>query len=136
MQDRALASRAHSGIDWRTALEWLTFATAVQIAIHSFFVDEPTITIVGAAVWFGGCYWIYKGGRGGPILIAVLASWEVVGSLFLAEEFGEGFPTWLIAIHLATVVPALVSSVMTLRSSSSEQPSPNRSSGTAAEIGG
>ena len=136
MQDRALASRAQSGIDWRTVLEWLTFATAMQIAIHSFFVDEPTITIVGAAVWFGGCYWIYKGGRGGPILIAVLASWEVVGSLFFAEEFGEGFPTWLIVVHLATVVPALVSSVMTLRNASTEQISSNRSSETAAELGG
>ena len=136
MKDRALASRAQSGIDWRTVLEWLTFAAAVQIAIHSFFVVEPMITIAGATVWFGGCYWIHKGGRGGPILIAVLASWEVVGSLFFAEEFGEGFPTWLIVVHLMTVVPALVSAVMTLRIASTEQLSPKRSSGTAAEIGG
>ena len=135
MQDRALASRART-VNWRTVLEWLTFATAVQIAAHSFYVAEPMITIVGAAVWFGGCYWINKGGRGGPILIAVLASWEVVGSLFLTEEFGEGFPSWLIVIHLATVVPALVSSVMTLRNARTEQLEPNRSFGTATEIGG
>lgn len=136
MQDRALASRARTGVNWRTALEWLTFATAVQIAVHSFFVTEPMITIVGAAVWFGGCYWIYKGGWGGPILIAVLASWEVVGSLFFADEFGDGVPAWLIVTHLGTVVPALVSSVMTLRNARTEQLSPNRSSGTATEVGG
>jgi hypothetical protein len=136
MQNRALASRAQAGTDRRTVLEWLTFATALQIALHSFFVNEPMITIIGAAVWFAGCYWIHKGGRGGPILIAVLAAWEVVGSLFFAEEFGEGFPTWLIVTHLATVVPALVAAVMTLRNGSTEQVSPNRSSGTTAELGG
>lgn len=136
MQNRALASRAPTRVNWQTVLEWLTFATAVQIALHSFFVTEPMITMFGSALWLGGCYWIHKGGRGGPILVAVLASWEVVGSLFFAEEFGEGFPTWLIVIHLATVVPALVAAVMTLRNARSEQLSPNRSSGTAAEIGG
>ena len=136
MQDRVLASRARTGVNWRTVLGWLTFATALQIALHSFFVAEPMITVVGSALWLGGCYWIYKGGRGGPVLIAVLASWEVVGSLFFAEEFGEGFPTWLIVIHLATVVPALVSSVMTLRNARTEELSPNRSSRTATEIGG
>jgi hypothetical protein len=136
MQNQALASRARSRVDRRTVLEWATFVTAIQIAVHSFFVTEPVITIVGAVVWFAGCYWIHKGGRGGPILIAVLASWEVVASLFFAEEFGEGFPTLLIASHLATVVPALVIAVMTLRNASTEQLSPNDPSRTAAELGG
>ena len=135
MQNRALASRARTRVNWRTVLEWLTFATSVQIALHSFFVTEPMITVVGSALWFGGCYWIYKGGRGGPILIAVLASWEVVGPVFFAEEFGEGFPTWLIVMHLATVVPALAAALITLRGGD-DRPTNTRSSGSAAELGG
>lgn len=33
MQDRALASRAQQGVNRRTVLEWLTFVTAMQIAL-------------------------------------------------------------------------------------------------------
>ena len=51
------------------------------------------------------------------MLIAVLATWEILATLFLSEEFADGadIPEWILAVHLVSVVIALVASVMTLR---------------------
>jgi hypothetical protein len=51
------------------------------------------------------------------VLIAVLATWEILATLFLSEEFAEGADVadWILAVHLVSVVIALVASVMAIR---------------------
>jgi hypothetical protein len=51
------------------------------------------------------------------VLIAILATWEIFATLFLSEEFAERavVPDWILAVHLVSVVIALVASVMAIR---------------------
>ena len=51
------------------------------------------------------------------MLIAVLATWEILATLFLAEEFAAeaDIPDWILIVHFLSVVIALVASVVTMR---------------------
>lgn len=111
------SSGAVTRANWRTILQWVSVVVAGEIALHSLFVKEPVLTMAGAALWLGGFFWTRRGAVGGPVLIAVLATWEIVATLFLSEEFAEGadIPDWILAVHLVSVVIALVVSVMTMR---------------------
>jgi hypothetical protein len=109
-------SPAATRANWRTILQWVSVVVAGEIALHSLFVKEPVLTMAGAALWLGGSLWTRRG-AGGPVLIAVLATWEILATLFLSEEFADGadVPDWILAVHLVSVVIALVASVMAIR---------------------
>jgi hypothetical protein len=117
MQNEALSSRAVSRTNWRSVLQWVTVTVAVEIALHSFIVEEPVLTMVGAGFWLGGFFWTRRGGRVGPILVGVLATWEILATLFLSEEFAEGadVSAWILVVHFVSVAVALVAAVMTIR---------------------
>jgi hypothetical protein len=117
MPNETLTSRAVSRTKWRTILQWITAVVAVEIALHSLIVQEPVLTIVGAALWFGGFVWTRRGTRGGPVLIGLLATWEILATLFLSEEFAEGadVAAWILVVHMVSVAIALVAAVMTIR---------------------
>jgi hypothetical protein len=112
-----LLSPADTRANWRIILQWVSIVVAGEIALHSLFVKEPVLTMAGAALWLGGCLWTRRGGAGGPVLIAILATWEILATLFLSEEFVEGaaIPDWILAVHLVSVVIALLASVMAIR---------------------
>jgi hypothetical protein len=117
MKTETSPSPAATRANWRTILQWVSIVVAGEIALHSLFVKEPVLTMAGAALWLGGCLWTRRGGAGGPVLIAVLATWEILATLFLSQEFAEGadVPDWILAVHLVSVVIALVTSVMAIR---------------------
>src|SRR5215216_1324936 len=117
MKTETSPSPAATRANWRTILQWVSVVVAGEIALHSLFVKEPVLTMAGAALWLGGCLWTRRGGAGGPVLIAVLATWEILATLFLSEEFAEGadVPDWILAVHLVSVVIALVASGMAMR---------------------
>ena len=118
MPSEGLSSRAISRTNWRTILQVIAVLAAIEIALHSFIVAEPVLTMVGAALWLGGFFWTRRGGKGGPILIGVLATWEILATLFLTEEFSEGadVPAWILSVHLVTVVATLFTALMVLGS--------------------
>ena len=102
---------------WRTFLQIISVVVAVEIGLHSFIVREPVVTIVLAALWLAGFFWIRRGGRGGPILIGVLSLIELLGTVFFSDEAapGETVPASLIILHVVLVSVALAAVVMTLR---------------------
>jgi len=102
---------------WRTFLQIISVVVAVEIGLHSFIVKEPVVTIVLAALWLAGFFWIRRGGRGGPILIGVLSLIELLGTVFFSDEAapGETVPASLIILHVVLVSVALAAVVMTLR---------------------
>jgi len=102
---------------WRTFLQIISVVVAVEIGLHSFIVKEPVVTIVLAALWLAGFFWIRRGGRGGPILIGVLSLIELLGTVFFSDEAAPGatVPASLIILHVVLVSVALAAVVMTLR---------------------
>ena len=102
---------------WRTFLQIISVVVAVEIGLHSFIVKEPVVTIVLAALWLAGFFWIRRGGRGGPILIGVLSLIELLGTVFFSDETAPGatVPASLIILHVVLVSVALAAVVMTLR---------------------
>ena len=118
MATETLTSRAVSRTKWRTVLQWIAVIGAVEIALHFFIYKEP-ILLMGAALWLGGFFWTRRPTRGGPVLIGVLATWEILATLFLSEEFAEGVeaPAWILVVHLISMMVALVAAVMTIRKS-------------------
>ncbi len=103
---------------WRTFLQIISVVVAVEIGLHSFIVREPAVTLVLAALWLAGFFWIRRGGRGGPILIGVLSLIELLGTVFFSDEAAPGVtaPAWVIIVHVVLVCVALAAVVMTLRS--------------------
>jgi hypothetical protein len=90
---------------------------AVEVALHSFIVKEPVMTLVGAVVWLGaGLFWTRRGGSGGPIAVGVLALFEILATLFFAEEFADdaSVATWILVVHVVLVAAALLAAVMTI----------------------
>ena len=117
MSDQNPASYHQPDHPWRTGLQWISLAVAIEIALHSFIVDEPILTLVGATLWLGaGVFWTRRGGKGGPTVIAILALFEIVATLFFADEFSaeENVATWILAVHLVMVTAALLAAAMTL----------------------
>jgi hypothetical protein len=110
------STRTVSTTSWRTILQLISVVVAIEIALHSFIVKEPLFTMVGAALWVGGFFWTRRGGREGPALIGVLATWEILATLFLSEEFAEGtsVPAWILVVHFVSVAVALFTVVMTI----------------------
>lgn len=109
--------RALSGTPWRTYLQVIAVIVAVEVALHSFIVKEPAMTLIGAAAWLGaGLFWTRRGGSSGPIAIAVLAVFEIFATLFFAEEFADdaSVATWILAVHVVLVAAALLAAVMTI----------------------
>ena len=100
----------------RIVLQVISVVVAIEIALHSFIVKEPILTLIGAALWLGGVFWTRRGGNGGPIAIGVLASYEILASLLFSEEFAsEGaIATWIIVLHLVTVAAALLAAIATV----------------------
>jgi hypothetical protein len=118
MDNTSSTSRALNDDRSRIVLQVTSVIVAAGIALHSFIVKEPVLTLIGAAVWFAaGVLWTRRGGNGGPLTIALLASWEILASFFLTEEFAaEGdVATWIIAVHLVSVAAALIAALATLR---------------------
>jgi uncharacterized membrane protein HdeD (DUF308 family) len=117
MDNAFSTSRALSGNRWRELLQVISAVVAVEIGLHSFIVKEPMLTLVGALLWLGaGVFWTRRGGNGGPLLIGVLAIFEILASLFFSEEFADqgDVATWVIAFHLVLVAAALVAVTMTI----------------------
>lgn len=116
MPNKSLSSRAVSITNWRTTLQWISVIVAIEIALHSFIVKEPILTMVGAGLWLGGFLWTRRGAIGGAILIGAPATWEILATLFFSEEFAEGtnVPAWILSVHLVSVAVALVTVVMTI----------------------
>ena len=117
MRTETSSSHVLSRIKWRTILRWISVLVAVQIALHSLIVKEPVVTMVGAALWLGGSFWTRRGTRGGPVLIGVLATWEVLATLLLSDAFAEGahVAAWILVAHFVSVVIALVAAVQAIR---------------------
>ncbi len=102
---------------WRAWLQVISVVVAVEIALHSFIVNEPAVTLVLATLWLLGFFWTRRGGRGGPILIGVLSLLELVGIFFASDEAAPGVTglVWILAVHVVLVGAALVAVVMTLK---------------------
>lgn len=117
MQNDSSPQRAFSPTRWRTYLQWIAAVVAVEIALHSFIAKEPMLTLVGAGLWIGaGLVWTRRGGRGGPVAVGVLAIFEILATLFFAEEFADdaSTATWILVIHIVLVAVALFAVVMTI----------------------
>ena len=117
MQLDGSTSRALVNSRWRGVLQVVSAVVAVEIALHSFIVKEPALTLIGAALWLGaGVFWSRRGGLGGPAAIAVLAVYEVVATLFFSGEFTDqaDVPTWILGVHLVSVSVALVAAIATI----------------------
>jgi hypothetical protein len=116
MPNEALSSRAVSRTKWRTILQWIAVIVAVEIAFHIFVFKQPILTL-GVALWLGGFFWTRRGAGGGPVLIAVLATWEILATLLLSGEFAEGadVAAWIPVVHFVSVVIALLAAVMSIR---------------------
>lgn len=111
------ASTMLVGDRWRVILQWLAATVAVEIALHSFIVQEPILTIVMALLWLGaGVVWTRRGGNGGPYAIVALSVFEIVVSTFLTDEVSEGgeVAPWIVVVHIALVLSALVAATMTI----------------------
>ncbi len=118
MANQASSSSSRSpSRTWRTFLQIISVVVAVEIGLHSFIVREPVVTLVLAALWLAGFFWIRRGGRGGPILIGVLSLIELLGTVFVSDEAAPGVtvPAWIIILHVVLVCVALAAVVMTLR---------------------
>jgi hypothetical protein len=118
MQNEILSSNTVSPTSWRTILQWISIVVAIEIALHSFIVTEPMLTMVGVALWLGGFFWTRRGGKGGPTLIGILSTWEILATLLLSEEFAEdaSAPSWILVVHFVSVTVALLAVVMTINS--------------------
>jgi uncharacterized membrane protein HdeD (DUF308 family) len=115
MPNRSSSSRDLSE-RWRFLLQAIAATVAIEIALHSFIVKEPVLTLVGATLWLGGSFWTRHGGKGGPVLIGAIALFEIVATLFFSEEFAaeSHVATWILAVHLLLVGAALLTVVMTI----------------------
>ena len=102
---------------WRLLLQVVAIVIAVEIALHSFIVREPAVTLVLAVLWLAGFFWVRRGGRGGPILIGILSVLELAGSLFASDEAAPGttIPAWVLVVHVVLVLGALTAVVMVLK---------------------
>ncbi|TMD32423.1 MAG: hypothetical protein E6I95_10760 [Chloroflexi bacterium] len=118
-QASSSSSRSPSS-KWRTFLQVISVVVAIEIGLHSFIVREPVVTLVLAALWLVGFFWIRRGGRGGPVLIGVLSLFELLGTLFFSNEAAPGVtvPAWIIIVHVVLVCVALAAVVMTLKAQS------------------
>ena len=111
------ASRNLPDTAWRTGLQWISLAVAIEVALHAFIVKEPILTLMVAGLWFGaGFVWTRRGGKGGPVAIGILALFEIGVSLFFSEELAaeEDIATWIIVVHLVMVTAVLLFAIMTL----------------------
>ena len=102
---------------WRTYLQVAALVSAIEIAGHASFVNEPAVVLVGAAIWVAaGVFWTRRGGIGGPVTICVLALLEIVVSFFATGEFADdgSYPAWVLPLHVVLMVAALVTVVMTI----------------------
>ena len=102
---------------WRTYVQVAAVVSAIDIASHATFVNEPAVVLVGAAVWLAaGVLWTRRGGLGGPVVIGILAVIEIAATLFAPSEFADdgSYPAWVLPLHLVLMVAALVTVVMTL----------------------
>ena len=117
MQLDGSTSRALVNSRWRGVLQVVSAVVAVEIALHSFIVKEPALTLIGAALWLGaGVFWTRRGGLGGPAMIGVLAVYELVATLFFSGEFADqaDIPTWILALHIVSVSVALLAAITTI----------------------
>ena len=117
MPNTMSTQRALLGNPRRTYLQVIAVIVAVEVALHSFIVKEPVMTLVGAVVWLGaGLFWTRRGGSGGPIAVGVLALFEILATLFFAEEFADdaSVATWILVVHVVLVAAALLAAVMTI----------------------
>lgn len=100
---------------WRTYVQVVAVLSAIDIASHASFVNEPAVVLVAAAVWVAaGLFWTRGGGLGGPVTIGVLALVEIAATLFVPGEFADdgSYPAWVLPLHLVLMVAALVTVVM------------------------
>lgn len=117
MSTESTAPPIRSADTWRTALQLISVAAAIDIALHAFIVTEPAMVLIVAAVWLAvGVLWTRRGGKGGPIVIAILATLEILGTLLFPEEFtgGESVAAWILIVHVVVMAAALVAAAMTL----------------------
>jgi hypothetical protein len=117
MGNASFTSRALNDNRWRVMLQVVSVVVAVEIALHSFIVKEPMLTLMGAVLWLGaGVFWTRRGGNGGPLVISVLATFEVLATLFFSEEFAgqADVATRILALHVLLVTAALLAAIMTI----------------------
>ena len=117
MPNTMSTQRALLGNPWRTYLQVIAVIVAVEVALHSFIVKEPVMTLVGAVVWLGaGLFWTRRGESEGPIAVGVLALVEILATLLFAEEFARdaSVATWILVVHVVLVAAALLAAVMTI----------------------
>jgi hypothetical protein len=117
MSNTSSTSRALNDNRWRVALQVISAIVAVEIGLHSFIVKEPLLTLMGAVLWLGaGVFWTRRGGNGGPWVIGVQATFEILATLFFSEEFADqaDVATWIPALHVVVVTVALIAVVMTI----------------------
>lgn len=110
-------TRARQSSRWRTYLQVAAVVSAIDIAAHASFVNEPAVVLVAAAIWVAaGVFWTRRGGLGGPAVIGVLALMEIAAALFAPSEFADAgtYPAWVLPLHLVLMVAALVTVVMTV----------------------
>lgn len=60
----------------------VALALAIGEFIDAFFIDFPVAAVVVGVLFVAVAFWIRRGGRGGVILVGVLAALEVVGVPF------------------------------------------------------
>lgn len=101
---------------WGIALQCVAALVGVEVALHSFIVKEPMLTLIVAALWLAaGVVWTRRGGRGGPIAVAGLSVFEIVVSVLFTEEVSApGVAPWIIVVHLVLVSAALVAAGMVI----------------------
>ena len=110
-------TRARPSSRWRTYLQVAAVVSAIDIAAHASFVNEPAVVLVAAAIWVAaGVLWTRRGGLGGPVVIGVLALMEIAATVFAPSEFADAgtYPAWVLPLHLVFMVAALVTVVMTI----------------------
>lgn len=110
-------TRVRPSSRWRTYLQVAAVLSAIEIASHATFVNEPVLILAGASLWVAaGIFWTRRGGLGGPVTIGVLALIEIGATLFAPGEFADegSYPAWVLPLHLAFMVAALVTVVMTV----------------------
>ncbi|MGH2825670.1 MAG: hypothetical protein ACRDKF_01715 [Actinomycetota bacterium] len=117
MDNTSSTSRALNDDRWRTLLQVISAVVAVEIALHSFIVKEPMLTLAGAALWIGaGVFWTRRGGNGGPFTIGFLATFEILATLFFSEEFADqaDVANWILVLHVVLVAAAVIAVIKTV----------------------
>jgi hypothetical protein len=102
-----------AGRDWRTILAWVALAFAALEVVTAFFIEEPIVAIVFAALFLLAWLVLRRGGTAGVIIILVLCVIELIGLPFYERDDTDDWIVQILALILGIL--GLIAGIATLR---------------------